>query len=313
MTAPGAEQAHPLVRNAAGLLEQAPPRRRALAEAAFVFLAVFGPSTSAGLGRGALVAMGLALLAWGLALLRPWEPPRAQAWGGTLGLVLALGAAVAAAWQVAGAAKPEALSLSMTPLSIRALGMCLLVAVLLWRDGQGAAQVGLVREGWPRELLVGVPVILGTYAVHVAAGVPLAMLAAALGLADKELTARKQMATALLDMDLSVPTFAAYMVVVTGFEELVFRGFLVPRLRVVLGRWGAAVPASAALFAVGHFYEGTLAVVQTFVLGVWFGCVLLYRGRLLPLVVAHATFNTVSYALMLWLARSGLLDKLPSP
>ncbi|WP_336243198.1 CPBP family intramembrane glutamic endopeptidase [Corallococcus exercitus] len=294
------------------LLEKAPSKRQALAEAAFVFFAVLGPSSVARLGKGAAVAVELALLAWGLVLLRPWESSRRGAWWGVLGLVVALGGAGAGAWVASDAAEAEkGFSLSMAPLVVRALGMCLLVAVLLWRDGQGPAQVGLVREGWARELLLGGGVLVGTYVVHLAASVPLAAVAVALKLAGQELEARKGVAAALLGTGLGVPAFAAIMVVVTGFEEFVFRGFLVPRLRVVLGGWVPAILGAAALFSVGHFYEGTLAVFQTFVMGAWFGFVLWYRGRLLPLIVAHTAFNTISFALMLWLSRSGLLEKLP--
>jgi membrane protease YdiL (CAAX protease family) len=198
-------------------------------------------------------------------------------------------------------------------LCLRALGAILLVALLLWRDGQGPAQLGLVREGLGRELLLGIPVTVGTYAAHIAASIPLAALAALLKLAGKETLARKEVATALTEMGLGVPAFAAAMVLVTGFEEIAFRGFLVPRLRAVLGNWYAAVLLSAALFGVGHFYEGTLAVFQTALLGVWFGLVFLYRFRLPSVMVAHAAFNTLNFALMLWLQRSGLLEKLTTP
>ncbi|MFP2904804.1 CPBP family intramembrane glutamic endopeptidase [Pyxidicoccus sp. 3LFB2] len=295
--------------NADVLLEKAPSRPQALQEVAFVFFAVFAPSVVAGLGRWAVVAVGSVLLGAGLFLLRP----RKEDWGAVVALIVALVAACAGVWELAGAKKPEGFSLSMAPLTLRALGMCLLVAVLLWRDGQGPAQVGVVRAGWPRELLVSLGVIAGTYVVHIGVAVPLGLLAMALKLVGAELGARKDVARALMETGLSVPAFAAIMLVVTGFEEFVFRAFLVPRLRVVLGRWVPAVLAGGVLFAVGHFYEGVIAVFQTFALGVWFGFVLLYRARLLPLILAHATFNTVSYMLMLWLVRSGLLDTLSTP
>ncbi|MCY1036726.1 CPBP family intramembrane metalloprotease [Corallococcus sp. BB11-1] len=298
-------------RDVAVLLENAPSRRRALSEAAFVFLAVLGPSTAGPAGRVVLAVIAVVLLAWGLALLRPWEPSRGGAWLGILGLLVALGGTGAGAWVASAAEVEKGFSLSMAPLCIRAFGMCLLVAVLVWRDGQGPAQVGLVREGWAKELLLGVPVLVGTYVVHIAASVPMAAVAVALKLAGQEMLARKGVAAALMDTGLSVPAFAAIMVLVTGFEEFVFRGFLVPRLRVVLGRWVPAVLVAALLFCVGHFYEGILAVFQTFVLGAWFGFVFWFRGRLLPLIVAHAAFNTISFALVMWLSKSGLLDKLP--
>ncbi|HYO57229.1 type II CAAX prenyl endopeptidase Rce1 family protein [Archangium sp.] len=199
---------------------------------------------------------------------------------------------------------------AMLWLCIRALGVCLLVALLLWRDGQGPAQLGLGRAGLGRELLIGIPVLFGAYAVHLAVSLPLAALAAYFKLAGKEALARKEVATGLVEMGLGVPAFAAAMVLVAGFEELTFRGFLVPRLRVVLGHWHAAVLVSAVLFGLGHFYEGTLAVVQTAVLGAYFGFIFISRFRLPSVMLAHAGFNTINFALMLWLQRSGLLEKL---
>jgi membrane protease YdiL (CAAX protease family) len=188
--------------------------------------------------------------------------------------------------------------------------MCLLVALMVWRDGQGPAQLGLAREGLGLELLLGIPATFGAYFVQIAAALPLALIAALLKLTAKEAAARTEVATALAGTGLSLPVFAAAMVLVTGFEELAFRGFLVPRMRVLVGRWSFAVVLSAVLFGMGHFYEGTLAVVQTALLGVYFGFVFLYRGRLPSVMVAHAAFNTLNFALMMWLQRSGLLEKL---
>ncbi len=199
---------------------------------------------------------------------------------------------------------------SMLWLCLRAMGVCLLVGLLVWRDGQSAAQLGLVRAGLGRELLISGPVLLGAYAANIAASIPLSVIGKVLNLTGKELLARKEMATGLMGMGLGVPAFAAAMVLVAGFEELAFRGFLVPRLKVLLGNWYAAVLVSAALFGVGHLYEGTLAVVQTAVLGAYFGVVFVRRFRLASVMLAHAALNTISFTLMMWLQRSGQLEKL---
>ena len=396
------------VRDPAPLLENAPPRGRALAEAALVLVTVFVPANLAALGHTPLAVVTVLLALWGVALLRPWTEWRAGQWGRAVAQVLlyllALGASTGSSWFMEPSKLPARLGVTheratptgavitavapgqpadgrlevgdrilalggaplsstepeedlrtrvreagggastdlrftleragevrevtvpvgparnarlfqpgaMTWLCLRALGMSLLVALLLWRNGQGLAQVGLGREGLGKELLLGLPAIPATYAVHIAASLPLAAIAAIFKLAGKETLARKEVATALVDMGLSVPVFAAAMVLVTGFEELAFRGFLVPRLRVVLDNWYAAVLVSAALFGLGHVYEGTLAVFQTAALGAWFGFVFLYRTRLPSVMVAHAAFNTLNFALMLWLQRSGLLEKLTS-
>ena len=212
-------------------------------------------------------------------------------------------------------ARPFKSGSTMLWLCLRALGVCLLVALLLWRDGQGPAQLGLVREGLGRELLIAVPVLVGAYVANIAAAIPLALIGKALKLTGKEMLARKEVATGLVEMGLSVPVFAAAMVLVAGFEELAFRGFLVPRLKVLLGNWTAAVLVSATLFGLGHFYEGTLAVVQTAVLGAYFGFVFVFarRFRLISVMLAHAAFNTINFTLMIWLQKSGVLEKLAQP
>ncbi|PTL84100.1 type II CAAX prenyl endopeptidase Rce1 family protein [Vitiosangium sp. GDMCC 1.1324] len=400
--------------NADQLRENAPPRQRALAEAALVLVTVFLPANLGAFGMLPLAAITTLLAAWGLLLLHPWTEWRSGQRGRAIGCVLlfglALGAAMAPVWFGEAPEPPPRLGVrhtsvtlngdgqpgrkavelthvepglpadgvleagdrilavdgeplsgsdpeadfqkhireagggastdvrftlerkgetrevtahigparkavpfkpgSMTWLCLRALGMSLLVALLVWRDGQGPAQLGLVREGLVRELLLGIPVTLGAYTANIAAAIPLAALAALLKLGGKEALARKEVATALMETGLGLPTFAAAMLIVTGFEELTFRGFLVPRLQVLLGHWYAAALVSAALFGLGHFYEGTFAVFQTAVLGAYFGVVFVHRARLPSVWLAHAAFNTLNFALMMWLQRSGLFEKL---
>lgn len=394
--------------NADQLLENAPSRGRALAEAALVVVTVFVPGTLAVFGMGPRLAVTCLLAAWGLWLLRPWvdwrSGQRLRAVGCVLLFGLALGASMVSGWLGGEAAVPpprlgvrhtavsKAVELthvvpgrpaegrlevgdrilavdgeplpssnperefekrvleagggaatemrftverkgetrevtvpvgpalkaqpfksgSMLWLCIRALGVSLLLGLLLWRDGQGPAQLGLVRVGLRRELIAAFPVLLGAYAVNIAVAIPIAVLGKLLNLTGKEMLARKEMATGLVELGLSVPVFAAAMVLVASFEELAFRGFLVPRLKVVLGNWSAAVLLSAAIFGVGHLYQGTLAVVQISVLGAYFGFVFIRRFRLPSVMLAHAALNTIAFVLMTWLQRSGWLEKLPT-
>jgi membrane protease YdiL (CAAX protease family) len=181
---------------------------------------------------------------------------------------------------------------------------------LVWSDGQGPRQLGFTRAGLGRELLLGGPALVGAYVAHLAAAIPLVLIATLLNLAKDEALVRKELATSLVGSGLSIPAFAAAMVLIASFEELAFRGFLVPRLRQVFGRWWMAVALSSVLFGLGHVYEGTLAIVQTAVLGAYFGAVFLLRFRLASVMVAHGLFNTLNFALMVWMERSGLLEHL---
>ncbi len=376
--------------NADRLFENAPSRRRALAEVALVLVTVFIPGNLAVLGVAPRFVATCLLAAWGLLLLRPWAdwragdtlvpPPRL----GVRHTNVSLEAEGQAARKVVELTHVEPgrpadgrlkvgdriLAVDGEPLSIedpglalqqrvgeagggastdmrfileredeihevtvpvgpveragpfrpgsllwlclRALGVSLLVGLLLWRDGQGLAQLGLVRAGLGRECLIAIPVLAGAYVANIAVSIPIALVGSLLKLTDKEVLARREVAAGLSEMGVSVPVFALAMVLVAGFEELAFRGFLVPRLKELLGNWTAAVLVSAGLFGLGHFYEGTLAVVQTAVLGAYFGAVFVFvrRFRLASVMLAHAAFNTINFTVMIWLQRSGLLEKL---
>jgi membrane protease YdiL (CAAX protease family) len=49
--------------------------------------------------------------------------------------------------------------------------------------------------------------------------------------------------------------------------------------------------------------------VQTTVLGLWFGWVFLRRRRLESVIVAHAAFNTIMFALMIVLLQTDLWER----
>jgi membrane protease YdiL (CAAX protease family) len=89
-------------------------------------------------------------------------------------------------------------------------------------------------------------------------------------------------------------------------EELLARGFLLHRIEGLSGT-AVAVVLQAAIFAVGHFYQGLTGVVNIFVLALVFGVVYLKTGRnLLPLILAHGIIDTSSLT-MLYLGRGDLL------
>jgi membrane protease YdiL (CAAX protease family) len=76
------------------------------------------------------------------------------------------------------------------------------------------------------------------------------------------------------------------------YEEVLFRGFLLGRLRVLFKSPLPAVVLSAILFAAGHVYQGALGVVQTSVVGLILGALAVARGSIWPCIVAHITIDT---------------------
>jgi uncharacterized protein len=93
--------------------------------------------------------------------------------------------------------------------------------------------------------------------------------------------------------------FAVTAVVVAPlFEEILFRGVLLP----VLGTWlgpNGAVALSAALFAAAHLSLGEW--IPLFLLGIGLGVLRLRSGRLASCVLLHALWNSLTFANLLLL------------
>lgn len=82
------------------------------------------------------------------------------------------------------------------------------------------------------------------------------------------------------------------------YEELVFRGFFLGRLRAALpGRTAIVVLLQAFVFAIGHGWQGPIGVVQSFVVGLLFGALAAWRGVRVG-IAAHATIDAASFVLL---------------
>ncbi len=78
-------------------------------------------------------------------------------------------------------------------------------------------------------------------------------------------------------------------------EEVVVVGYLITRLRQLgVGEWPALV-SSAVLRGSYHLYQGFGAFVGNAVMGLVFGYFYQRKGRVLPLVIAHALIDIVAF------------------
>lgn len=78
-------------------------------------------------------------------------------------------------------------------------------------------------------------------------------------------------------------------------EEVVVVGYLVTRLRELGWSAGAAVAASAVLRGSYHLYQGFGAFLGNALMGVLFAVFFLRTRRILPLALAHAVLDIVSF------------------
>jgi membrane protease YdiL (CAAX protease family) len=205
-------------------------------------------------------------------------------------------------------------------LLLRSLAALVLVAVLLAANGQRASSIGLEPARLPRELLWGGPALLGAFAAHLLVAIPIGLVLFLTGGAREQASARIGALGGLASVE---PWQLLPSLVVLGvLEEVVFRGFLLPRTRVLTasprtdrqsGRgWWMAVVLVQLLFGLGHLYEGGVAVLQTMMLGVYFSVVFLWRLHLGSVIAAHVAFNAIMFALVLFIQRSGVLESLSS-
>ena len=88
-------------------------------------------------------------------------------------------------------------------------------------------------------------------------------------------------------------------------EELFFRGYLFERWRRLFGNgWPARVAIvilTSALFASGHYAnQGVAGTQQALIVGLIYGAIYAGTGRIVGLMIAHATFDLAAVALIYW-------------
>ncbi|WP_320664140.1 CPBP family intramembrane glutamic endopeptidase [Prochlorococcus sp. MIT 1223] len=109
----------------------------------------------------------------------------------------------------------------------------------------------------------------------------------------------------LLDLVLSSKnSLALFLLLITTvilapvFEELIFRGALLPALAMKFGRyWGVII--SALVFALAHLSVGELAPL--FVLGIGLGVLRVKSGRLFSCAIMHSLWNGITFINLLLL------------
>lgn len=183
--------------------------------------------------------------------------------------------------------------------AVHGLCMVILTLLLLQANGQSLPQLGLFSRGIWADVGWAVPAVFLLYTALIMSAIPILLLYLTGQLApiQAEVATRLEVVANFLPR-LSVGKLVTLMVLVGTYEEIVFRGFLVPRLRVLTKSWVLALLTAIVLFGIGHLYLGVYAVVQTSLLGLTLGLIFLWRGRLLTAILAHAAFNSIQFGLI---------------
>jgi membrane protease YdiL (CAAX protease family) len=172
---------------------------------------------------------------------------------------------------------------------LRDASLVALVLYFLWRNQEPFDRVGLGASAFGREALLGVVLFVP---VSAAAG------GLALGLQALGLSAPTRAPPALTLSHAQMVLAVVLVAVVAVAEETIFRGYVLHRLREWTGNTSLSVLLSAALFAIGHGYEGAAGMITVGFLGIVFAVVYLWRGSLAAPMVMHFCQDLVAVVLV---------------
>jgi membrane protease YdiL (CAAX protease family) len=179
---------------------------------------------------------------------------------------------------------------------LRDLGLVSLILFFLWHNKEPVTWIGWTLKNSGKEVALGIvlyiPFTFGTALLEkglkaVGFSVPSTPLPSFL--------AASGMAEFLLAFIL--------VVIIALAEETIFRGYLMLRFRNFTASSVMAVLLSAAIFSLGHGYEGSAGVATVGVMGVIFALVYLWRQSLVAPIVMHFLQDFIGIVLLPFLGK----------
>lgn len=168
----------------------------------------------------------------------------------------------------------------------RSIAVLAVVGFIIWRSGEPLSTFG-IKAVRARDFVEGVLVYIGSYAVWFAVWLIWALIGDG-GRPDQAGAARAGLGGAGQLLGCGVAS------IFNGTaEQMALAGFLLPRLRGILGQWGPAVMIVALTFGAYHIYQGALSAVGIAAMGVLHGGYFVLRRRVAPLVFAHVLADFV--------------------
>lgn len=178
----------------------------------------------------------------------------------------------------------------------RTLVTIALVIYLTKRHRLKAASVGFARDGAWLDILLGFALLPASFACFWGV-VAVAMLV------DSEWTLTRMMENTeqLQGLVPQMSPLASYLValIIGLHEELVFRGFLMPRLRRFSGSWTIAVVLTTGGFAALHAIDQVwLVLVPITLLSLLFSITTILRRSIVPAIVGHTLFDFAMFVIL---------------
>ncbi len=181
-------------------------------------------------------------------------------------------------------------TLLLPTIALTAITMLAIVTIIIRRRGQSFRSLGLHRDRLVVNCLVGVGAAILVPVLFQLTLMVLQVFFPQLR-GQMEENARRIMDTF---PNLGPIGFLFLSLMVAAYEELVFRGFLMTRLRRATGSWTAAVLISTVVFVLLHAPDQEIvALIAITFLSLVFSVVTIWRRSLIPVIVAHLLFDLV--------------------
>ena len=163
---------------------------------------------------------------------------------------------------------------------LRDISLVSLIFFFIWRNGEAVSRIGWTFKKPLREAGIGIALFIPFFSGTV-------FLENALRLAGFSAPSRRLPSFLAVKGVAEIVLVVVLVVVVALAEEIIFRGYLILRLKTVTSSPAAAVLLSAAIFSLGHGYEGSSGVVTVGVMGLVFALIYLWRESLVAPIVIH--------------------------
>lgn len=169
------------------------------------------------------------------------------------------------------------------------------------RRGQSIAALGISLFDWRRNLTGGLLQYMIILPLIVAAGILVELMTKNVGITPhhQEVVLRFLEERSYFGI-LAIIAFGALVGPVA--EEVLFRGFLQPALRDIMGNV-KAILLTSFLFAMVHF--NAYIFLQIFILGLLLGYLYEKTGTLVAPITVHVLHNSVSLCVLLWIKQAG--------
>jgi membrane protease YdiL (CAAX protease family) len=180
-------------------------------------------------------------------------------------------------------------------LILRAASAAVVIGAILLLRRQPLEAVGLPRRGWILDTAIGFAAVIVAYG---AVAITVLIVWLAWPQLIQQLTENAERLKDLVP-PLAPSAFLPLALLIGVYEEVVFRGFFMARLRRATGSWVWAVLATTVVFTGLHAIDQTpAALIIVSVLSIVFSLLTIWRRSIVPAIVAHALFDWSQFILL---------------